>query len=524
MSSGQLSPLKLTSWLSSACPLLAALCLFVLLLSTTLGGLFHCWEGNPDYAHGWLLVPALAWLTYRVKPWLGSGEPQQALGTVTMLSGGLVHLLALVIPWPLIDYAGWVLMVRGLLLACWGREAAQRAMPLLAFSILLFPLPVHWLNQVALLLQDVIARVASGCLSLIWVCHRRGQFLYLAGMEEPLSVAAECSGVRQILVFVALAWSMALVLRAPSWKRVLFVLTAVPLAILANVARVLALAVIARLAGPHAIEGPLHEMPMLVTLPVGALLLWLLFQRWRNRAMVEAQPVGAWAWPSSWWPAFTMVTLLGMQVLLQHHLSADQLQTTVTTIELEKLPSQLGSWAGTPHPEARRVAEQASFADATLLRAYQNQQGLSAAVYLVYSGTGRDRLHHPEICLRDAAGAVAVPTGERNVPLQKGDPRTAHRFCFQRARQQQITVYYWHYTMLPAASPTQSLLQRMHSLQQEQWPSLTVQVQINRADEATWQALEANLLPEVDHWLRTQLPASTQTGSERLPLRMTWQR
>ncbi|MFT3878647.1 MAG: archaeosortase/exosortase family protein [Gemmatales bacterium] len=136
-----------------------------------------------------------------------------------------------------------------------GAQAAWRILPVLAFSFLMFPLPAAWLNAVAMLLQNLIAHLAEIALNLIWVCHHRGHLLYLAGMDEPLSVAVECSGVRQLLVFLAMGWLLAFFVQSPWWRRFALVATSIPIAIVANVLRVLTLAIMARLAGPSSIQG-----------------------------------------------------------------------------------------------------------------------------------------------------------------------------------------------------------------------------------------------------------------------------
>jgi exosortase len=234
---------------------LLACALLVTLAIPTLGSLIATWNQHPDYAHGWLLMPVTLFLLVKAQPWSVAGTPQLGLGTVTVCAGGILHLASQVIPWPLIDYAGWVLILRGVVLCWWGREAAWRVLPVLAFGVLMFPLPAAWLNAVAMLLQNLIAQLADLALNLIWVCHRRGHLLYLAGMDEPLSVAVECSGVRQMLVFVSMSWLLAFFFHDSWWRRFALVAASIPIAIVANVLRVLTLAVMARLAGPNSIQG-----------------------------------------------------------------------------------------------------------------------------------------------------------------------------------------------------------------------------------------------------------------------------
>jgi EpsI family protein len=493
--------------------------LLLVIAYPTLTSLMLGWEQNPDYGHGWLLLPALAWLFWKRKTWHYASTPEPWLGCITMLAGGLLHVSTIVVPWPLVDYFAWLLLLRGLALTLWGRSGASHLMPILAFGILLFPLPMVWLNQLALLLQNIISILCEWMLGCFWVCLRRGPLLQLAGMDSPVSVAVECSGVRQLLVFLALAWFLALHLHGPWWKKLLFTLASLPIAILANVLRVLALVIIAKHWGASSIDGLLHEMPLVITLPAGAVILWWLFQLLQQPS---SRPVDLVANPtrvSLRWPLIIAGLLLTLQLALQYHLSNGASPYQIDRLSLDALPLQLGSWQGATHPESERITKQANFADATLLRTYSNATGQAVSIYLVFSATGRDRLHHPEICLRDAGGAAEWKPGQKLIALD--DKRSIERLCYERQRHQRTTVYYWHYSMAPPRSQDQSLLQRLHWMQNDRFPSLTVQVQTNTVDAASWQAIEQSLLPELDRWLLSQMPSGVQTGAHRLPIRFT---
>ncbi len=501
-----------------ACALLATLVI------PTFGSLITTWNQHPDYAHGWLLLPITLLLFVKVQPWSVASKPLLGLGTVTMCAGGILHLTAQVIPWPLIDYAGWVLLLRGIVLCWWGREAAWRVLPVLAFTVLMFPLPAAWLNAVAMVLQNLIAQLADIALNLFWVCHRRGHLLYLAGMDEPLSVAVECSGVRQILVFVAMSWLLAFFVHGPWWRRLSLVVVSIPIAIIANVLRVLALAIMAKLAGPGSIQGVLHDAPLLMTLPLGGLLLWWCFRLLNREGEAPAEPAkhSISAPTQSSIPVFgLLILLIVLQFTLNRHLNQVDTLPTVTQFSFKELPWQLGPWKGQPHPEADKMAQLADFADALTMRAYFDNKGHAATVYLVFSATGRDRLHHPEVCLRDAAGAVELKHDRLTVPLQPNTQRYAERFRYLHQRQERTVVYYWHYTFMSPIKEDQSLLQRVHLKQYDSWPGITVQVQTNMNDPAGWKLLETTLLPEVDRWVNEHVPAGTQVGTGRLPVRFT---
>ncbi len=518
-----LTGLPALSWAGVfVCALMAVLSL------PTFQSLITTWQQHPDYSHGWLLLPATIYLFVKAKPWAASSKPMLGLGTMSMLAGGILHLASQVVPWPLLDYAAWVLLLRGLALVWWGRDAAWRLLPVLAFTVLMFPLPAVWLNSLAMLLQNLIAQLAEWGLNLLWVCHRRGHLLYLAGLEEPLSVAIECSGVRQILVFLAMGWLLAFFVHGSWWRKLSLVLASVPLAIVANVLRVFVLTVIARLLGPAFIQGPLHDVPLLITLPLGSLMLWWCYCRLNEHTsvtLIEASTESPSSTaPSCWLPISALVLLNVMQLGLQLHLRSCQSVPQSLLFSFDELPWQLGKWKGQLHPEADKVTQQADFADAVLVRAYCDNQGHAAAVYCAFSATGRDRLHHPEVCLRDAGGAVEIKQDRHTISLQPDTQRLAERFRYQRQHQERTLVYYWHYTFMPPITGEQSFLQRIHLKQYDRWPGITVQVQTNMNDPSAWHALETTLLPELDRWLQQHIPAGAQVGAERLPVRFTHER
>lgn len=523
--SGALIRAKFVSCLPAfSCAGLVACALLATLAIPTLGSLITTWNQHPDFAHGWLLLPVTVLLFVKAQPWSVAAAPQLALGMVTLCAGGILHLAAQVVPWPLIDYAGWVLLWRGVVLSWWGRQAAWRVMPVLAFAILMFPLPATWLNAVAIMLQNLIAQLADIVLNLFWVCHRRGHLLYLAGMEEPLSVAVECSGVRQLFVFLAMSWLLTFFLPGPWWRRLCLIVVSIPIAILANVLRVLALAIIARQAGTSSIQGILHDAPLLVTLPLGGILLWWCFRLLNREGEASTEPARFEHYnpnQSSMLVLGLLTLLIGFQFILNRHLHQADTLPTVTQFSFKELTWQLGPWKGQPHPEAAKAAQVVDFADALTMRAYFDNKGHAATVYLVFSATGRDRLHHPEICLRDAGGAIELKHDRLTVPLQPGTQRYAERFRYLRQRQERTVVYYWHYTFMPPITPNQSLLQRLYLKQFDCWPGITVQVQTNMTDPAAWKLLETTLLPEVDRWVSEHAPVGTQVGTGRLPVRFT---
>ena len=55
---------------------------------------------------------------------------------------------------------------------------------------------------------------------------------------EPLEVARACSGLSMMTVFYAISIGLCLILREPLWKKLVLIASAVPIAVISNVARI----------------------------------------------------------------------------------------------------------------------------------------------------------------------------------------------------------------------------------------------------------------------------------------------
>jgi exosortase len=144
------------------------------------------------------------------------------------------------------------------------------------FLFFMFPLPVVWTSYAALWLQEWVSSISTEVLQMFLVCRRQGNAIFLAGLKDPLIVAEQCSGLRQIVAFVALGTLLGKIDNARPVQWILLILAAVPVAILANVVRVLMMGFGASIFGVGWINDSwLHHAPALFSLPLG-LVLYLL--------------------------------------------------------------------------------------------------------------------------------------------------------------------------------------------------------------------------------------------------------
>jgi exosortase/archaeosortase family protein len=110
--------------------------------------------------------------------------------------------------------------------------------------------------------------------------------------ELPLNVAEACSGIRMLMLFFAICVGGSfLMTKRAWWERLLVVLTAIPIAIIANVFRLSLTAIFAELISkwPNTLlsvemakQWPTnftqtwgHDLPGLLMMPMGLILLWI---------------------------------------------------------------------------------------------------------------------------------------------------------------------------------------------------------------------------------------------------------
>lgn len=529
---------------------LAAYAILVLaLFGPTFLRLVDLWEKDPNYSHGYLVAPIavyLAWMVYRQ-----AGAPRggdRRLAATGAVLGVLIHLIATLIVWPPLDFVALFLVLRAGLVAAGGREwAAKFTFPML-FLFFMFPIPVTWTSEAALRLQDIVSRMSYELIQLFVVASRRGHNITIAGVPEALVIAEECSGLRQIVSFLAFGALLGHLTRRPIGYQILITLMAIPVAVITNVFRVTLMNLGAAWFGAGWISGELHHVPALFTIPVG-LVLYLgvnhvLGSLWKSIWPEPANAPAEVARPSETPPGeappdpelgrrmlITAAFLgggLAVLFLMMSHLSGagpssfPELKGPIASLP-QALPARADSpgWAGRDLEDLDKFRAKLPFqVDDLMYREYAGRGLPQAQVYMVYSKSGDDRKHHPEICIREVSGSPERIEDRAKVSLGAGDDsRQAQRFAFELARGDVLTVYYWHYTLMPREDAVRTPLQRIHSRIGVPSPSVTVQVYVRSPAAADRATIEQLFLPAIDKAMTERVvPEGTDVGSHRLPV------
>lgn len=236
------------------------------------------WLNHSDNSHA-LLVPLIALYFF----WEKRGDMAHISPQPSRLGwGGLVLCLALY----LVGYAGGiavvarVMLVSALICLLWstlGTAWVRRFAFPLGFLYFMVPVPDTLLGMVAFPLQQFATKVSA---SLIQFCsipvYREGNMLFF--LQTQLEVAEACSGIRSIMSLTMLSAIFAYMSTGSRWRQALLVLSAVPIAILANIVRVSGTGILAHFFGDRVARGFMHEFSGLAVFAFGLGVLFLEFK------------------------------------------------------------------------------------------------------------------------------------------------------------------------------------------------------------------------------------------------------
>ncbi|WP_419194229.1 exosortase/archaeosortase family protein [Novipirellula herctigrandis] len=278
-----LQPLLRHQWLRIVLP--ASLVFAVAVLYAywpTLLWMEDAWRVEPDYSHGYLVIPLAGLLLWHRRESLPGCR-----GRISIMGLSLIG-LAIVMRWlsrfiyaDFLDAWSILPLVAGTIWFLLGPRMMRWSLPAILFLFFMVPMPyqaeslLSWkLQGVATQLSTVMLRVlgqpAVSDAHIVWVNDQR------------LVIEEACSGLRIFIGVAALAFFWA-AMASRSWiDRVIVIVAAIPLAIFVNALRITTVGVFYQLAdSPHA-RNFIHDVTGLLMIPLAFVLLWLVKAYWEN--------------------------------------------------------------------------------------------------------------------------------------------------------------------------------------------------------------------------------------------------
>jgi exosortase len=421
----------------------------------TLAEMTERWRHDPQYSHGYFVPLFALFLLWRRRAQLAPALSRPSWWGGPLLAAGLTLRLAgtyLYLPW--FDAVALLPCVAGLFVLSGGRHALRWSWPAVAFLVFMLPLPYALEGSLARPLRGVATTASNYALQTLgFAAFAEGNVIRMGQVR--IGVSEACSGLGMLVIFFALSTAAALLSRRPWVDRVVLFLSAVPIALVANVVRITVTGVLYKTSGSAVADLVFHDlagwlmMPLAVAL-LGAelkLLAWILpppapeaapartgvgRSSGAGRALPAASPViqggpapagGAGRWRAL--PVLAVIPLLLGAGLAEGRWTnrwAPSANLEVAATRLGDVPLQVGDWEGEALPLDPRQAARAGVRGHWLCRYVHRVTGSAVTVLLVCGPPGPVSVHTPDVCYGGAGYTTAGPPAREVLAADPGNP------------------------------------------------------------------------------------------------------
>jgi len=246
----------------------------------TVGELVRTWDTQADYSHGYLVVPmALIILWFRRESFPGVtgrlywGGLSLIVVSMLLRIAGAAFYLSPVDGWSIVFWAGgavWFLC---------GPQVLWWSLPGIAFLFFMVPLPFRVETWLSVPLQKAATMMSCWTLQLLGQpAIAEGNVIHME--EHEMFVAEACSGLRIFMGIMALAFVYIVLVRRTWWERLILIGSILPIALVANVTRIVVTSFLYRYTTTDAARKFSHDWAGFVMIPFAAalfgLVLWYL--------------------------------------------------------------------------------------------------------------------------------------------------------------------------------------------------------------------------------------------------------
>ncbi len=434
--------------------------------SDSLVYLLEQWTTDETYGHG-LFVPLIsAYLIWMRREQLGRLEvgPSWWGVPVLLLGLGLYVIGELTTLYVALHLSLWVVIVGVFLSAIGPRGLKVIGFPV-CFLLTMIPLPQLLHQNLSAELQLLSSALGVGFLQLVGVtAFREGNVIDLGSLQ--LQVVEACSGLRYLFPLLSLSLLCAYLFHDRMWKRMVLVLSCIPIAILLNGFRIGIIGLLVDRYGEGAATGFSHFFEGWVLFVASLVLLRLTI--W---GLDRLNPQGPERSPAGWLAAsvdrirqetvgtvqtgvtgpifrssayLVSVGLLGCLALASTQVTLGE-EAVPAREAFVDFPKQVGGWQGETHPMERVYVDTLRLDD-YLLADFREPQGPPLNVYVAYYHSQKkgQSAHSPKSCL--PGGGWEILSFERvSVPQpNQADSRfPANRVVIQKGDAKQIVLYWF---------------------------------------------------------------------------------
>lgn len=442
-----------TTW----CLLAGALVLTIGSYYDGLTNLFHRWEVEEEYNHGYFLPLMTLVFLWQLSPTLVRQSFQPTWHALTV--AGLALLMFIVgelsAIYLLIHYS-FILVLFALSLAVVGWAGTR--LTFAPIGILVFAIPIPYFLEATITSKLQLLSSKMG-VTLIRLCHipvfREGNLIDLGVFK--LEVIEACSGLTYLYPLLGFGAICAYMYRTETWKRAVIVISTIPIAILLNSFRIGMIGFLVKFFGIEQAQGFVHDFEgfavFMACVAILFLEIWIMTFTGRDRRpfgevfglifesleigpqdQVRVRPVSK--------PLIACLGLIAATAALTASL-ATRSEIKPERAFFSSFPQSIGDWrgkTGSLDPEALKTLELTDY----LLSDFVKANDAPINFYVAYYESQRKGAspHSPTVCMPGGGWQIVEMTRRTLTGSGARQPFEVNRVVIRKGNVSQL-VYYW---------------------------------------------------------------------------------
>ncbi len=423
--------------------------------------------GSDDYSHGMFVPFISAFIIWQRRHTLAMLQLAPSwLGPILVFVGLLLYTAGNLSTLYVISHVSLWMLIIGLVVSFLGLNALREMAFPLAYLLTAIPLPSFLYNALSARLQLWSSTLGVGVLHFIGVtAFREGNVIDLGPVQ--LQVAEACSGIRYLFPLTSLALLCAYFFHDRTWKRIVLVLSAIPISVVVNGLRIGIVGALVEWYGAPAAEGFLHLFEgwilFMATFALLIVEMWALslvqplpgtggfrhlFRIFDEYRSVSQEPI----LPAARVPPIMVLRVpayigslaLILPVAIFSLSIGDRQELTPQRAAFVDFDLRIGQWQGTLLPVESQFISALRFDD-YLLADYAAGGSNPITLYVAFYQSQRkgQSAHSPQSCI-PGGGWEITSHGAVNIPAD-GTPSglMVNRVLIQKDRQKQLVLYWF---------------------------------------------------------------------------------
>jgi exosortase len=216
------------------------------------------WDTDPNYGHAYFVPPAAAYLAWRKRDALRSQEQKPSPAGIALVAPAIaLHAMASNAGLLRFSMVAFVMVLAGETVVFCGWGTVRHLVVPLVLLLFAVPIPLY-LESATLPMKLVASAMSTGLLKVLGLSvYREGTIIHLPNMT--LEVATACSGLRSLVLVTTVGAFYGYVSQQTNVRRIIIFASSIPIAVCANIARIVATAVLSNSVDSEVAHKLIHD-------------------------------------------------------------------------------------------------------------------------------------------------------------------------------------------------------------------------------------------------------------------------